>query len=141
MTDHAAARAALLEAWPTIRPDLGDLVARLEAVLPAAPTTTFAPEEIEQLLNAFEALVLEGLRAEGTETRDFLLETAVPAIVAGGQPPLDLLRSHIGVFVLLTERLCGAVPSEHAQDAALWLAGFFAGYGSDSTERALAVGG
>ena len=139
MSPDSPVRAALLDAFARLRPELGELADRLAGQLPEAEREHVDPAETEQFLNAFEALVIEALRGEGRETRDFIFDTAIPAMVAQGQRPLDLLESHITFFVVLSHRLCTDVGPGLADDAAVWLGTFFAGYGREVTERALAA--
>jgi hypothetical protein len=87
--------------------------------------TAYTAEELEQLVHAFRASLREALAGSGTDARDLMIETAVPAVVAQGDTPATLARSS-GVFgVLLASRVARVVPEDARDGAATWLGAFF----------------
>ena len=107
---------------------------------PASRFDDFAEGDLEQFLNAYEALFMEALSGTGRSTRDFILDTALPPILELGQDPLDLVRSTMISAVMLTHRLLPLVDPDLRDDAARWLASFYSGYAYDVAQRAFALG-
>lgn len=129
-------RDALLDAFTGVGPRLPEIAASLQDAAEAPPDEDLAATA-HQFFNAFEALVVEALEGAGTEKRAFVFETAIPAMVHQGQSPMELLQSHVAFFVVLSHELLLAVADDEQRAAGAWLAGFFAGYVREVTERAL----
>lgn len=86
-------------------------------------------EELEQLVHGFEQLLLEALEEAGTATRDFFVETAIPAIVASGRATPDAMTGTITAWaVVLSVSLVGSLPEEEREAGTTWLSRFFDGY-------------
>jgi len=136
--DLPHARTALLDALDRV--DLGALAERLRAHLQDGDEAA-DPGETRQFLNALETLIAEGMRGEGRDMRDLVFDTAIPGLVARGSTALELLESHVVLFVALATELTAAVPADVRDDAAVWLAAWFADYTREVTERALALEG
>ena len=139
MTDAPDPRAALLSALradPTLLPGVADRAGRATG---APPDERLDDDGRQQFLNAFDALLTEALEESGTETRTFIFETAIPAMVDQGIGALRLLESHVTFFVVLSGALAGAVPAAQREAAEEWLAAFFAGYVRELTEIAQRV--
>ncbi len=64
------------------------------------------------------------------------MQTAVPALVASGQTPEQLVHGHVAFFMVLQARMVAAVPAELRDDAALWLARYAAAYTTEVLEVA-----
>ena len=94
----------------------------------SATTQRYSDEELHQLLNGFEAMVVEALEGRGTQTRDLFVETAIPAVLAAGESPSGLVHNTVGFAILLTTHLLDSLPPEHRTEAGDWLAHFFADY-------------
>lgn len=92
----------------------------------------------DQFLRAFLALLREGIEGGG-EQRELVMQTAVPALVASGQTPQQLVRSHIAFFMVLQSRMVPQVPDALRDDAALWLARYAADYTREVLEVASAA--
>jgi hypothetical protein len=108
---------------------------------PEAPADeTISEAAQEQFLHAFVELLREGLQG-GSDQRELVMETAVPAIVSAGQTALDLVAGHVAFFTALSPPLLDAVPERLRTDAAAWLARYAADYTREVTERALAAEG
>src|SRR5687767_7822752 len=90
----------------------------------ARQPVTRGPEETDQFLNAFERLLAEALEGDRRDTRDFLFDTAIPALMASGTSPYALLGGQVTFFVVLTNHLLCAVPAGLREEATFWLAGF-----------------
>lgn len=114
---------ALHAAFEAVRPELPALLHRLET-----PTVTALDDEAtEQFLHAFASLMHEGIDG-GHEQRDFVMVTAVPALVASGQSGEEIVRTTVAFFVALTARMLGELPAERRDEASLWLARYAAEY-------------
>ncbi len=128
MSPDTPIRNALMEAFTAIRPDLDAVVERMAAAAPEEERNDYSPETTGQFLNAFEALMLEALEAAGDEKRRFILDTAVPALVAQGSTPSDLMRGHVAFFAVLAHRMLERVPAEQCANAEVWLSRFMGDY-------------
>lgn len=83
--------------------------------------------EIGQLLNGLEAMLIEALEETGDATQTLFLETAIPALVAGGETAASISRSTVTFAILVANELASRLSS--AQEEALaWLASFFGVY-------------
>ena len=129
-------REVLLVALRDIRPELSTISERLVAAMPTAERTEFDPGMREQFLNALEAVMLEALEGTSTETRSFIFEVAIPAMVDQGRTAMSLLEGHVALFILLTGQLVAEVPGERRAAAEAWLAVYFAGFVRELTEVA-----
>jgi hypothetical protein len=89
----------------------------------------------EQFVHAFAELLREALRGERAQ-RDLVMETAVPALVANGQTPLELLRGHVSFYMALQPHLLDAVPADLRLEAGRWLARYAADYTHEVVARA-----
>ena len=92
----------------------------------------------EQFVHAFAELLREALRGERAQ-RELVMETAVPALVANGQTPLDLLGGHIAFFMALQPHLLDAIPADLRLEAGRWLARYAADYPGEVVARATAA--
>jgi hypothetical protein len=129
-------RQDLLRAFRELRPDMVKH-ARSDADLdPNSRADEFSDADIEQILNAYEGLVVEALTDSGRSTRDFVLDTALPPIVRSlGQTSADTVRSNIISAVMLAHRLLPKVAADRRDDAARWLAAFYGEYAHELVER------
>ena len=118
---------ALLQALDSVGEEIGGLVDRMEQRLDAADAPETDPKARDQFLRAFLALLREGIEG-GSEQRELVMTTAVPALVQAGQTPEDLVRSHVAFFMALSPLMLAHVPPELRDDASLWLADYAAGY-------------
>lgn len=137
--DDAEVTRALDLALAAVEPTLMDLVALLAGQTPRALGAELADSDTEQLLHGLTTLVREALDGPSREKRRFILDTAIPGMLAHGDTALTLVESHVAFFTLLGHRLLQAVPDELQTAAARWLATFFAEYVREVTETALAV--
>ena len=124
---------ALLAALDAVTPELPGLAERLseDQDLQRAGDDRAS----EQFMRAFLALLREAIQGGG-EQRDLVMQTAVPALVASGQTPEQLVHGHVAFFMVLQARMVAAVPGELRDDAALWLARYAAGYTAEVLEVA-----
>jgi hypothetical protein len=132
-----AAPAELLQAFKDLRPHLFDVSMQTSRMTPESNPDDYSREDIEQFLNAYEALMLEALEGRGRAKRDIIFESALPAVVAEGQPAVSMIQSNVATSVMMTYRLLDAVPAAAREESALWLAGFFSGYTREMAERTL----
>lgn len=134
--DQHDVRQDLLRAFRELRPEMVRY-ARSDADLdPKSRADEFGDADIEQILNAWEGLVVEALTGSGRETRDLVLDTALPPIVRSlGQTAADMVCSNTISAVMLTHRLLPRIPAERREDAARWLAAFYGGYAHELVER------
>jgi len=79
-----AAPESLVEAFKAIRSELYAISERTSQITPESNPEDYSRGDIEQFLNAYEALVLEAMEGRGRETRDLIFDTALPGIVAEG---------------------------------------------------------
>ena len=129
-------RQELLRAFQEMRPEMLENARRDADLDPKSRADEFSDAEIEQILNAYAALITEALTGSGRETRDLVMETALPPIVRSlKQTTADLVRSNTISAVMLAHRLLPRVRAEHRDDAARWLAAFYGGYACELVER------
>jgi len=119
------------------RDDLVVIAEEVEADLPEAASDELAPEDLAQLVNAYESAMLEALDGRTRDTREFVLSTAVPGLMGRGRSALSLLEGHVRFSVLATHRLLGAVPARGRDAVARWLAGFCGDFARHMTAHAL----
>jgi hypothetical protein len=131
-------RAEIARAFRELRPAMiAD--ARKDADLdPASRMSEFRDEDLEQFANAYEAMFMEALDGTGRQTRDFVLDTALPPVLESGGSVLDLIRGNVVSAVMLTHRLLPLIAPEHRDGAARWLAAFQSSYTYEMAERGLA---
>ena len=135
-----AVREALGRALTEVRPAMPEIAASLaEVVGQAAPA--YPERDQEQFLRAFETLMRDALEERGEETRRFVLETAVPGMLASGRTVLSLAEGHVAFFTLLTARLLELTPPELRDGAAVWLAWYAGGFMRDVIEVAWRTAG
>ena len=132
-------RDEIARAFRELRPRMAQDAAADADLDPASRLDDFGYQDIEQFINAYEALFMEALEGEGRETRDFILETALPPVLEMGQTALQLVRSNVISAVMLTHRLLPLVDAEVRHDAARWLAAFHSAYTYELAERALGL--
>lgn len=128
-----ALQEALLSALDAVTPELPAFVERLSE--DADVQRAGDDRATEQFLRAFLALLREGI-AGGGEQRDLVMQTAVPALVASGQTPEQLVHGHVAFFMVLQARIVASVPAELRDDATLWMARYAAGYTCEVLEVA-----
>ena len=135
-----AVRADILRAFEQYRPQMiAD--ARHDAELdPTSRVGEFSDADLDQFINAYGALLREGLTSSGRETRELILDTALPPILELGQTVPDMVRSNVISSVMLTHRLLPLVAEEHREEALRCLAAFLSDYHSDVIARAIALG-
>ena len=136
---ETAVRDALARAFAEVRPQMVQF-AREDADLdPNRRADDFSDADIEQFLNAWEALFLEALEGTGRAKRDLILETALPPVLELGGGAADLVRGNVVSAVMTTHRLLARVADGQRDEAARWLARFFSGYAREVAERAIAL--
>jgi hypothetical protein len=138
MTDRDTL-AELSEAFNRLRPQMVELARRDADLDPNSRIDEFSDADIEQIFNAYAALFQEAIDGSGRQTRELVLQTALPPIVEFGQTSLDMVRSNMISAVMLTHRLLPQVSEERREDAARWLAAFYGDYCSEVIERVLAL--
>jgi hypothetical protein len=135
----ADVREAIGRAFRDLRPQMV-ANARKDADLdPASRAGEFSDADLEQIVNAYEALFDEALAGTGRETRELIFETALPPIVAMGQTATDFMRSNVISAVMMTHRLLPLIDAEQREDAARWLAAFHSSYACELLERVQAL--
>jgi hypothetical protein len=132
-------RAELARAFRELRPQMYENAARDADLDPESRFGDFSEEDVEQFLNAFEALMHEAFEGEGRARRDLILDTALPPVMELGQTPLSFVRSNVISAVMLSHRLLPLVAPELRDDAARWLARFWSQYTLEIVERAMAL--
>lgn len=125
--------AALLAAVDAVEAELPALADQLAE--PGRPRAAADEQTTAQFLHAFIALLREALEG-GSEQRELVMQTAVPALVAGGQSSLDLLGGHVAFFTALSPRLLAQVAEAHRSDALRWISRYAADYTREVVERA-----
>jgi hypothetical protein len=125
--------AALLTAVDAVEAELPALAEQLAD--PGRQRGAAADQAAAQFLHAFIALLREAL-AGGGDQRELVMQTAVPALVAGGRSSLDLLDGHVAFFTALSPRLLAEVPDGQRAEAGRWIARYAAGYTREVVERA-----
>ena len=132
-------REEILAAFQQLRPAMVEN-ARGDADLdPTSQVPEFSDSDLQQFVNAWEALFTEALEGSGRETRELIFDTALPPIVAMGRTAQDMMRSNVCSAVMLTSRLLPLVAPEHRDAAARWLASFQGEYAYDLLGRVLAL--
>ncbi len=114
---------------------MSELAAALTGIV-ERQAPAYPDRDREQFLNAFTMLTHDALQERSDETRRFVLETAVPGMLAGGRTLLSLVEGHVAFFTLLNRRLLEATPPEHRPGAVLWLAWYSGGFVRDVVELA-----
>jgi len=132
-------RAEIAQAFRQLRPSMLANAERDADLDPNSRIEEFADQDLEQFLNAYEAMFMEALEGRGTATRDLILETALPPIIEFGQTSLDMVRSNVISAVMMAHRLLPLVSEERRDDAARWLAAFLSGYSYEAIGRAQAL--
>jgi hypothetical protein len=132
-------RDAIARAFRELRPSMIANASADADLDPKSRIDEFAEGDLEQFLNAYEALFMESLDGNERTTRRFILDTALPPIIGLGQTTLDLVRSNVISAVMMTHRLLPLIDAELRDDAARWLATFHSGYAYEVAERALAL--
>ena len=115
--------------------DLGRVAASMDERLAA----TIGEQDLDQVMRAFESVLVEALEQSGSETRRLLLTSAVPAAVAAGWTLLDIAQSNATFSVLLTA-LIAELPEQHRSAARGWLAVFMGEYLRDALAEAKKAG-
>ena len=131
----AEVKAEIGRAFGELRPQMvAD--ARADADLdPASRASEFSDADLEQIINAYEALFTEALEGPGRETRELIFETALPPIVEMGQSATDFMRGNVISAVMMTHRLLPLIAAEHREGAARWLAVFHSTYACELLDR------
>jgi hypothetical protein len=135
----ADVRDELSRAFAELRPSMIDHARRDADLDPDRRADDFSDADLEQFLNAYEALFLEALDGSGRAKRDLILDTALPPVLAMGSTALDIVRGNVVTSVMSTYRLLGLVSDGRREAAARWLATFFADYTRELAERAIAL--
>jgi hypothetical protein len=110
-----------------------DLLALAQRVLSSDLATKTPDEQVGQLVRATEAMLAEALDGR-TDTRDFVLETAVPAYVEAGETASTVAGASVRFAVQLADLLAGRVSPEHRAATVEWVAEFYAAYTSATIE-------
>jgi len=132
-------RDVLSRALATVAPGLLEMTETLRGAMPPRERPEIDPQDRGQFVHALVRLIEEALEGKTDEKRRFVLETAVPGLVAAGYTPVRLVESHVSLFTMLTHRLLEATPPEEREEAALWLAGYFAAHVHDVAAVAMAA--
>jgi hypothetical protein len=132
-------RDELTRAFAELRPRMRELAEANASVDPKPRLDEFSDADIEQFVNAYEAMFLEALQGESRQVRELVFDTALEPMMASGQTALDMLRSNVISSVTMSHRLLRAVREDVREDAVLWLAGFYSSYTAELAERALAI--
>lgn len=130
-----AVREALSRALTEVRPAMLQIAVALDEVL-EREAPPYPNRDREQFHNAFTMLMRDALEERGDETRRFVIETAVPAMISSGRTALSLLEGQVAFFTVLSHRLLETTPPELRDGAALWLARYAAAFVRDVTEAA-----
>jgi len=96
----------------------------------------YSDEELAQLLHAFRMTLREALTGAGSEARDLMIQTAIPAVVAKSETPATLARSNTVFGILLATRVARVLPEEAGDGAVRWIAEFMAAWQYDTVEAA-----
>lgn len=132
-------RVEIERAFRELRPEMVSNARKDADLDPVSRIADFSDAEIEQFLNAYEALFHEALAGEDRATRELIFETALPPILELGQTSLDMIRGNTISAVMLTHRLLPLISPENRDEAARWLAGFYGNYAYELTERVQAL--
>ncbi len=128
---------AILAALDDGRVDVRALAERL-AEATDAPRAAIDERAAEQFFHAFDALLREALHGGGDQ-RALVLDAAVPALIARGQAPLDLVERQVALFMVLTAAMVEAVDAAERPGVRIWMARYASTHIRDVAERALAV--
>ena len=134
-------RDEILRAFKELRPQMIPNARKDADLDPTSIIGDFGDAELEQFLNAWESMFTEALEGTGRQTRDFILDTALPPVVESGPGALAMIRSQVVSAVMLAHRLLPLVKPERRDDAARWLAAYHSGYTYEVAGRALAIEG
>lgn len=104
-----------------------DLLALARSVLATGLSTETPEQQLEQLVRALVAMLLEGLEGR-TETRDFVIETALPAYVEAGESASSIAGASVRFAVQLADLLASRVSAENRAAAIEWTADYYATY-------------
>jgi hypothetical protein len=133
-------REDILRAFRDLRPDMVAFARRDADLDPQSRADEFSDADIEQVLNAWEGLIVEALTGTGRTTRDLVLDTALEPIVRSlKQTTADMVRSNTISAVMLTHRVLSKIPDEQREQAARWLAAFYGDYAHELVERVQAL--
>ena len=130
-------RAELKRAFSELRPHMLDNARRDSDLDPDSRIDDFSESDLEQFLNAYEALFLEALEGQSTENRDLILDTALPPVLELSGTVLTLVRSNVLSAVMLAHRILPRVREDLREEAARWLAHFYSGYTEEVVRRGL----
>src|SRR3712207_4672806 len=107
---------------------------------PDSQLERFSDEDIEQIVNAYEALFLESLHDTGRTMRDLVFDTALkPVLDETGQTALGVIRSQVISAVTMSHRLVPMVSEDLREEAVFWLAGFYSQYTYEIAQRVMAL--
>ena len=134
-------RTELKRAFTELRPRMIENAHRDADLDPDSRIDDFSDADLEQFLNAYQALFFEAVDGQSRATRDLVLDTALPPVLESSGSPLTLVRSNVISAVMLTHRLVPIVRPELRDEAARWMAWFYSGYTEELTERALRIVG
>ena len=137
----ATVRAEIARAFHELRPHIIENARKDADLDPASRLSAFSDADLEQIVNAWEAMFVEALEGRGRETRELIFETALPPILELGQTSLDMARSTVISAVMLTSRLLPLIAPEHRESAARWLACYHSSYAYELLERVMALKG
>ena len=132
-------RGELERAFATLRPRMIENARKDADLDPHSRIPEFSDGDLEQFINAYQAMFMEALDGSGRQTREMIFETALPPILDLGQTAVDMIRSNVISAVMLPYRLLPLVEPELRDEAARWLAGFHSGYAADLLEEILAL--
>ena len=132
-------RAEIRRAFQALRPQMIPNAHADADLDPHSRIGDFSDADLEQFLNAYEAMFMEALDGSGRQTREFIFETALPPVLELGQTALDMIRSNVISAVMLTHRLLPLISEQYRDEAARWLALYHSTYAYELAERALAL--
>ena len=136
-----AVRAEIERAFAQVCPRMVEYARKDADLDPSSRVDEFGDEEIQQFVNAFQALFSEALAGPERHTRELIFDTALAPIAELGLTPADMIRGNMISAVMLTHRLLPLVADEHREAAARWLAAFHSGYAYDLLVRLQKLGG
>lgn len=132
-------REEIARAFRELRPQMIENARRDAPLDPTSLIPDFSDADLEQLVNAYEALFNEALAGSGRHTRELIFDTALPPLVESGQTAGRMVRSNVVWAIMLTHRLLPLIAPEHRDEAARWLAAFHGDYAHDLLERVMAL--
>ncbi len=135
-----AVREALGRALTEVRPAMAGLTHALDDIV-EREAPNYPERDREQFFNAFTMLFRDALEERSEETRRFVLETAVPGMLASGRSVVSLVEGTVAFFALLTHRLLDETPPDLREAAALWLAWYAGAFIRDVVDVALRENG